>query len=75
MLDGRVFNAQNRSFQSQVGAILTRDWARFRLTKTLNNKNESLDVSLCIYQENHWEIEKEITKLNWPKTGVLYPEK
>jgi len=34
MLNGRAFDAQNLSNQPQVGAILTRDWARFRLTKT-----------------------------------------
>jgi len=41
----------------------------------LKNNNESLDVSMCIFRENHWEIGKELTKLNWPKTGILYPEK
>jgi len=34
MLNGRAFGARNLYYQSQVGAILTRDWARFRLTKT-----------------------------------------
>ena len=34
MLCGRGFDARNRPLQPQVGAILTRDWARFRLTKT-----------------------------------------
>jgi hypothetical protein len=34
-INGRVFDARNLSNQSQVGAILTRDWARFRLTKTV----------------------------------------
>jgi len=34
MLNGRAFDAQNLSNQPKVGAILTRDWARFRLTKT-----------------------------------------
>ena len=34
MLSGRVFDARNRSFQPQVGAILTRKWVHFRLTKT-----------------------------------------
>jgi len=34
MLNGRVFDARNLSFQPRVGAILTREWARFRLTKT-----------------------------------------
>ncbi len=36
LLDGRVFDARNLSYQSQVGAFPTRDWARFRLTKTAN---------------------------------------
>jgi len=35
MLDGRVFDAQYYSIYPLVGAFLTRDWARFRLTKTL----------------------------------------
>ena len=34
VLDGRVFDARNLSNQPKVGAFLTRDWARFRLTKT-----------------------------------------
>ncbi len=35
MLTGRVFDARNCSYQPLVGAILTREWARFRLTKTI----------------------------------------
>ena len=35
LLDGRVFDARNLSYQSLVGALSTRDWARFRLTKTI----------------------------------------
>jgi hypothetical protein len=41
MLSGRVFDARNRSFQPQVGAILTREWAYFRLTKTIQRGNQA----------------------------------
>lgn len=40
----------------------------------LKNENESLDVTLCKFDQDHWEISENITSMNWPKTGVLYPE-
>ena len=41
----------------------------------LKNKNETITVSLCRYDEmkNIWQGNQENTSLNWPKKGVLFP--
>lgn len=40
----------------------------------LQNENNLIEGSLGCYRDGHWEISKELSKLVWPKTGVLYPE-
>ena len=41
----------------------------------LRNQRDSISVALCRYEkgQEHWKINKEPTRLEWPKTGVLYP--
>ena len=40
----------------------------------LNNGNESIQVAICRFENDRWEISKETKPLNWPKSGTLYPE-
>jgi len=41
----------------------------------LRNQSDSISVALCRYEQGqeHWKINKEPTRLEWPKTGILYP--
>ncbi len=39
----------------------------------LNNEHESIEVSLCRYNQEQWEMSKNIIKIKWPKKGILYP--
>lgn len=40
----------------------------------LQGENNLVEGALGCFEEGHWEISKEMGKLIWPKTGVLYPE-
>ncbi len=40
----------------------------------LSNQNDYIDVSLCKYENDHWNIDKKVIRLHWPKDGVLYPK-
>lgn len=40
----------------------------------LQNDNETLHVSLCQFHGDHWKISTQTLELQWPKTGILYPE-
>jgi hypothetical protein len=44
-----------------------------RFMSFLRNDNEDIEVNLCHFDKDHWEINKDTTKLVWPKTGILYP--
>jgi hypothetical protein len=39
----------------------------------LRNKNESINVSVCQLNQNHWNVSPERIPMLWPKTGMLYP--
>jgi hypothetical protein len=39
----------------------------------LNNGNECVQVAVCRFEEDRWEISKETKPLVWPKSGTLYP--
>lgn len=41
----------------------------------LKNRNETIAVRLCRYDkwEGNWKINKNLTHLKWPKTGILFP--
>lgn len=39
----------------------------------LKNKNDSIEVMPCCYEQGQWEIRKELFRLIWPKKGILYP--
>lgn len=40
----------------------------------LQDDNDSIETNLIRFEQDHWEINKESTKLPWPKNGVLYPK-
>lgn len=39
----------------------------------LKSENEMVDVRYCKFENDHWEIDKNLTQLKWIKTGILYP--
>lgn len=39
----------------------------------LRDENDSIDVSWCRFEQDRWEINRQVRKLVWPKSGVLYP--
>lgn len=39
----------------------------------LRSENESIKVSYCRLEQDHWEGDKESARIIWPKRGVLYP--
>jgi hypothetical protein len=39
----------------------------------LKNGNESVQVAVCRFEQDGWEIGKETMPLVWPKSGTLYP--
>jgi hypothetical protein len=39
----------------------------------LQNENTSIQVAVCRFEQNRWEVSKEIMPLIWPKSGTLYP--
>ncbi|OGD07656.1 hypothetical protein A2899_02840 [Candidatus Amesbacteria bacterium RIFCSPLOWO2_01_FULL_49_25] len=45
-----------------------------RFYNFLRNENEILEATLCRFNKDHWEISKESTRLQWPKSGILYPD-
>lgn len=45
-----------------------------RFMNFLQNELDSIEVSLCHFSQNHWEINKDVMKIIWPKDGILYPE-
>ena len=40
----------------------------------MRNENEIIQVATCRFEEDHWAIEKGTRIMNWPKSGILYPE-
>jgi len=39
----------------------------------LKNGNENMQVAICRFERDRWEISKETRPLAWPKSGTLYP--
>jgi hypothetical protein len=39
----------------------------------LKNGNESIQVAVCRFKQDRWEISNNTMPLNWPKSGTLYP--
>lgn len=41
----------------------------------LSNSQDTINVRVCRFEKNRWEIDKSIRTIAWPKDGTLYPEK
>jgi hypothetical protein len=39
----------------------------------LHNNNETIQVTVCRFKGDKWEINKDTMPLTWPKSGTLYP--
>jgi hypothetical protein len=39
----------------------------------LQNADDSVEANLCRFEQDQWKINKQSSKLFWPKSGILYP--
>jgi hypothetical protein len=68
-----VFLKISRSSHAVMIPILDQPYSASKFVKFLHDKNDSIEVVLGRFEQDHWTIEKNSTEIRWPKTGVLYP--
>jgi hypothetical protein len=68
-----VFLKMSRSSHAVMIPILDQPYAAAKFIRFLQDDNDSIEVALSRFEQDHWTINKDSTKLHWPKSGVLYP--
>lgn len=68
-----VFVRTSRSLHAVMIPVIDKTDTVIRFLAFLQNEDETVTGSFGRFEGGHWEIGKELGKLNWPKTGVLYP--
>jgi hypothetical protein len=69
-----VFIRTDQKLHSVLIPIFDSTDAIPRFLGFLENTNETIEASLCIYGKDKWKISTKTVKLVWPKIGDLYPE-
>jgi hypothetical protein len=69
-----VFIKTSRSLHGVMLPVIGQPDKVATFLRFLQDDNNSIQGSLGCFSEGHWEIDKEMSKVIWPKTGVLYPE-
>jgi len=69
-----VFIKTSHLLHAVIIPLLDQAYKAERFYNFLRDENEFLEATLCRFNQDHWEVSKESTKLHWPKTGILYPE-
>lgn len=62
------------SFHAVLIPILDQANKAERFYNFLHNEVETIQVSLCRFNQDHWEIDKQSNNFIWPKKGVQYPK-
>jgi hypothetical protein len=68
-----VFIKTSQSLHCVMIPIFEQPDAVAKFMRFLKDENEFIEVNLARFEEDHWNINKESSKLHWPKTGILYP--
>lgn len=68
-----VFIRTSRVLHAVLIPVLDQPEAVATFLGFLQDQNDSIDASCCRFEQDRWEINEEVGKLVWPKTGILYP--
>ena len=68
-----VFIKTSQSLHAVMIPILDQSDIVAKFVRFLQGGSDSIEVNLGRFEQDHWEINKESTKLSWPKSGILYP--
>jgi hypothetical protein len=68
-----VFIKISKSTHAVMIPVLDQPYAAAKFIKFLQDENESIEVALGRFEQDHWIVDKNSTKQRWPKSGVLYP--
>jgi len=68
-----VFIKISQSLHSVMIPIFERPDTVAKFIQFLKDENDTIEVNLARFEQDHWNINKESTTLHWPKTGILYP--
>lgn len=69
-----VFIKTSKSLHAVMIPILDQPDTVAKFLEFLHSDTNVIAVTLIRFKDDHWEINKESSKLHWPKDGVLYPE-
>jgi hypothetical protein len=68
-----VFIKTSQSLHAVMVPILNQPDAVAKFIRFLQDDNDSIEAALGCFEQDHWKIIQESTKLLWPKSGILYP--
>jgi hypothetical protein len=68
-----VFIRVSQSLHSVMIPILEDPNAGAKFITFLQDKSEFIEANYARFEQDHWGLNEESVKLQWPKTGVLYP--
>jgi hypothetical protein len=68
-----VFIKTSQSLHAVMIPIFDQPDAAAMFMDYLQNKNDSVEVTLCRFDQDRWRIDKKSSRLFWPKSGILYP--
>lgn len=70
-----VYVVASGEFHAVMIPIFDQPYAVERFLNFLkSDEDSSIEVLLGRFVQDHWEVGKDLVRLDWPKTGVLYPE-
>ena len=69
-----VFVKTAQSLHAVMLPILDQPYTVSKFLGFLKNKNDLIEVVSTCFEQNQWIINKESSKLYWPKDDALYPE-
>jgi hypothetical protein len=67
-----VFLKLSRSLHAVMIPILDQPYAAAKFMRFLQDENDSIEVALSRFEQDHWTIDKESAEIHWPKSGDLY---
>ena len=63
----------SQSLHGVMVPILDQPDAVAKFIRFLQDDNDSIEVAVSRFEQDHWKIDKQSTKVPWPKSGSLYP--
>ena len=68
-----VFLKMSRSLHAVMIPILDQSFTAAKFIRFLQDEDDSIEVALSRFEQDHWTIDKESAEIRWPKSGVSYP--